>query len=542
MSAVTSALGSVTGKFIVCLFASYLVGLVNAFLPRGIARHIWLAVNGMVACAFVFGAPWMLLAASVCIVYVLLLLASLIKGTGATVLAVVAAVAAFDIMFSRHIVRAGASAVGLDDCAAQMVMFLKLAHLCFAVADGAGNLEGLKAQASANTDGKPKKALFAKKAAIGRLTRALSFVPSIHAVLGYCFNPTTAMAGPAFDFSVYTIAQDGLLIKDGKPSPLSKAQAKRLASAWSLPRALFGLAFGVVLMALFSIGSGFFPVDSLFDTTLARATISSFFPADNETVTWLANVVSGADTVTHPVVSVAITWGWLSLIQLVVRLQYYGSWIVAEGASATAGLGLDPAWVAEADSSKAKPVEALTTGDHFNAFAKANNIDPVAVETATEYKTAINQWNKHTQAWLAESIFKRAPTAFGFNNHATFVVSALWHGVFPGYFLSLPVMAVAVPAMTAAHAPIKGFLEAVFGSAKQWGYLGPIGWMVRWFFVVGLLNYFMAPFMLLDLTRGLQLLSRTYYFAHVYILICIVASIILPFLVPKAKTAKAKTE
>jgi lysophospholipid acyltransferase len=518
--AVTDALGLITGKFVVCLFLSYVVGAVNQVLPRGILRHAWLAATGMATCAFVFGAPWFLLLVACVVVYVLLLIASLASGMSSMIAKLfsgAAVVLAFDIMFSRHIVRAGASAVGLDDCAAQMVLFLKLAHLCFAVYDGAGDIERLRKNAKSEAaKGTPE--YFKKSAAVGRLTRALSFVPNPVAVLGYAFNPTTAMAGPAFDFSVYTLAQDGLVIDNGSMRPMLEKEAKNFSRASPVWRALLGLLFGLVLMGGFSVGSSFFPIESLFNEELAHARIEHI--AGQEVAAWATPYLMGQES-TNPVVRVLVLWVWISCIQFVVRLQYYGSWVVAEGASATAGFGLDIAWL-----SRKHEEGPLSISDQLEAYEKANNIDPIAVETARDYKTAINKWNKHTQQWLQENVFKRVTGAYGLNRHATFVVSALWHGVFPGYFLSLPVMAVAVPAMEAAYGAFQEPLDSLLGTTSTWGYLGPVGTFFRWMGVVGLLNYFMAPFMLLDWNRGLEILERTLYFGHVWIVVCIVLAVV----------------
>lgn len=206
-----------------------------------------------------------------------------------------AVVIAFDIMFSRHIVRAGASAVGLDDCAAQMVLFLKLAHLCFAVYDGAGDLDRLRK--NAKSDAKEGPAVHAKKAASGRLTRALSFVPSPVAVLGYAFNPTTAMAGPAFDFSVYTLAQDGLIVDDGKMRPLNDKERKNFALASPGWRITSGFVFGVLLMAGFSVGSSLFPIESLFNRSLAHSHIAHL--AGEQVASWATPFLMG-DEGTNP--------------------------------------------------------------------------------------------------------------------------------------------------------------------------------------------------------------------------------------------------
>lgn len=531
------ALGDITGKFVVCLLLSYVVGLVNSLLPRGFLRHMFLATTGIVTCAFVFGAPWALLLVSTGAVYVLLLLGSLLGGIAAKAFSVIAIVVSFDIMFSRHILRANAEATGLDDCAAHMVLFLKLAHLAMAVYDGAGDLERLKRD---SVSGKG----FVQKAAQSRLTRALSFVPSPWAVLGYTFNPTTAMAGPAFDYSVYALGQDGCLIDGGKLHLLTEAQQARADSASRWPRTVQGLVVGLVLMGLFTAMSAIFPVDSLFDRELAREKIS-FFIADKDMATILTDLLMGTSKL-GAVASVAFTWLWLSLIQMGVRAQYYGSWVVAEGATAAAGLGMDPAWVRK--TSDGGSDKALTWAENLEAYEKANNIEPLAVETATDYKTAINKWNKHTQQWLAECVYKRAPSAFGINTVAVFFVSALWHGVFPGYFLSLPIMAIAVPAFGAAYNVLRGPIEFLFGgpatktTEATSGLLWPLGGILRWLVVVGLLNYFMAPFMLLNFDRGMQILQRTHFFGHWFVAICIAIGVVGVFLGDgkKARDGKVK--
>ncbi|CAH0492706.1 unnamed protein product [Peronospora farinosa] len=101
------------------------------------------------------------------------------------------------------------------------------------------------------------------------------------------------------------------------------------------------------------------------------------------------------------------------------RFRFYLAWSLAEAASAAAGVG------------------------YVQATGKWNGItnnDILCVETPTNFRVAINNWNIGVARWINTYIYQR----FGLSKSgksgllstmASFFVSALWHGLSPGYYL-----------------------------------------------------------------------------------------------------------
>ena len=48
-------------------------------------------------------------------------------------------------------------------------------------------------------------------------------------------------------------------------------------------------------------------------------------------------------------------------------------------------------------------------------------------------RDSIEQWNKGTTRWLRMIVYERAPR---FRTVLTYALSALWHGFYPGYYLT----------------------------------------------------------------------------------------------------------
>lgn len=49
-------------------------------------------------------------------------------------------------------------------------------------------------------------------------------------------------------------------------------------------------------------------------------------------------------------------------------------------------------------------------------------------------RDAINNWNMGTNRWLRSIVYERVPKQYG--TLLTFSLSALWHGFYPGYYLT----------------------------------------------------------------------------------------------------------
>ncbi|KAK1197567.1 MBOA2 acyltransferase, partial [Pygoscelis papua] len=62
-----------------------------------------------------------------------------------------------------------------------------------------------------------------------------------------------------------------------------------------------------------------------------------------------------------------------------------------------------------------------------------SNLNIWNIETATSFKMYIENWNIQTAAWLKRVCYDRAPW---YPTALTFILSALWHGIYPGYYFT----------------------------------------------------------------------------------------------------------
>lgn len=64
------------------------------------------------------------------------------------------------------------------------------------------------------------------------------------------------------------------------------------------------------------------------------------------------------------------------------------------------------------------------------------------IQLATNIRDAINNWNCGTNRWLRTIVYERVPKQYG--TILTFSLSAVWHGFYPGYYLTFATGAVMV--------------------------------------------------------------------------------------------------
>ncbi|PIO38567.1 hypothetical protein AB205_0181250, partial [Aquarana catesbeiana] len=76
------------------------------------------------------------------------------------------------------------------------------------------------------------------------------------------------------------------------------------------------------------------------------------------------------------------------------------------------------------------------------------NLNIWNIEMASSFKMYVDNWNIQTAAWLKRVCYDRAPK---YRTGLTFLLSALWHGVYPGYYFTF---ITGIPVMLAARAVI----------------------------------------------------------------------------------------
>ncbi|OQR69640.1 membrane-bound O-acyltransferase domain-containing protein 2-like [Tropilaelaps mercedesae] len=179
---------------------------------------------------------------------------------------------------------------------------------------------------------------------------------------------------------------------------------------------------------------------------------------------------------------------YLLVYGFLCRLQYYIAWKLAEAACSASGYGY------------------YMNSDGEECWDGADNINIFRVETATSLKVLIDNWNVSTQRWLKHTCYERNVSHKIFR---TFFLSALWHGLYPGYFLAF--MTALLFVISARQ--VRYYLRPILlmnGYMPKWVYD-----VVTWHFTSLFLAYSMMPFVLLEYDKAIYLWRELYFFGHI---------------------------
>ncbi|KND91620.1 Lysophospholipid acyltransferase, partial [Tolypocladium ophioglossoides CBS 100239] len=262
----------------------------------------------------------------------------------------------------------------VDITGAQMVLVMKLSAFCWNVADGQLPQDHLSD--------------FQKDRALDKLPPVLDFA-------GYVLFFPGLLAGPAFDYAEYRRWIDTSMfdvpaeIDPAKKPPVRKRRRIPRSGTPSAFKALRGLLWIGVFVAL----SPRFDHEQLVaDSYMQHGLLHRI---------WI-----------------------MYMVNLVTRLKYYGVWTLTEGSCLLVGLGYNG-------------VDPVTGKVSWN---RLQNIDPWMVETAQNPRGYLAGWNMNTNNWLRNYVYLRETPRGkkpGFRaSMTTFVTSALWHGFYPGYYLT----------------------------------------------------------------------------------------------------------
>lgn len=262
----------------------------------------------------------------------------------------------------------------VDITGAQMVLVMKLSAFCWNVADG--------------TLPKDQLSEFQRD-------RILTELPDLLEFAGWVFFFPSLLCGPAFDFTEYRCWLDTSMFEVSSsvdPAKKPPTRKKRRIPRSATP-ALLKMATGLVWILSFLAVSGWYSPEGLYDDSILQ-------------FGWLKRV-------------------WIMyMTNFTARMKYYGVWSLTEGACIMSGLGFNG-------------VDPVTGRISWN---RVENIYPWGVETAQNTRAYLGNWNKKTNDWLRNCIYLRVTPMGkkpGFRaSMATFVTSAVWHGFYPGYYLT----------------------------------------------------------------------------------------------------------
>ncbi|XP_078395424.1 lysophospholipid acyltransferase 1 isoform X3 [Cetorhinus maximus] len=182
------------------------------------------------------------------------------------------------------------------------------------------------------------------------------------------------------------------------------------------------------------------------------------------------------------------------------RPKYYFAWTLADAINNAAGFGF--------------------SGLDKNGNLRWNlisNLNIWNIETATSFKMCLDSWNIQTGAWLKSVCYDRAPY---YPTALTFILSALWHGVYPGYYFTFTT---AILITLAARAMRSNFRRYFLSSRMI-----KVGYdIATWASTQLALCYIVTPFLLLATEPTIKFYKSMYFHFH------ILCALVLPILAVK---------
>jgi lysophospholipid acyltransferase 1/2 len=299
---------------------------------------------------------------------------------------------------------------------------------------------------------------------------ALKEVPSILDYLSYCFHFQTVLTGPLCFYTDFQrfISGENLIVKDKHITPWKPAIAK--------------LSFAFCCLALI-LCVGKYTDPGIIATKEYQS-------------------------------SGLLQWSMLFFFVIFVqRVHYYYAWVLADGICNLSGFGFN--------------------GFDSNGKQKwdlVSNVDPYKVEMALSFKETLDAWNMTTMYWLRRVAFDRVPK--NMRTVSTYLLSALWHGFFFGYYLTFLTGALVTVSARIIRRCLRFRFQGSQASARFYDVL-------TFFATKFALAYTTFPFVTLHLYPGLQVYKETYFILHI---LCFLGIFVLPKVFPPEKKPKKDEE
>ncbi|GAV79416.1 MBOAT domain-containing protein [Cephalotus follicularis] len=204
------------------------------------------------------------------------------------------------------------------------------------------------------------------------------------------------------------------------------------------------------------------------------------------------------------------------------RWKYYFIWSISEASIIISGLGFS-GWT---ETSPPKP-----------RWDRAKNVDIIGVEFANSAVEVPLVWNIQVSTWLRHYVYERliqkGKKPGFFQLLATQTVSAVWHGLYPGYIMFFVQSAL----MIAGSKVIYRWQQAI---PPNMALVKKIVGFMNFAYTVLVLNYSCVGFMVLSLHETLASYGSVYYIGTVIpIILLVLGNIIKP---PKAARSKPQKD
>lgn len=307
-------------------------------------------------------------------------------------------------------------------------------------------------------------------------------IPSPLEYFSYVLNFQSLMAGPLVFYRDYIDFIEGCNFKSHTNSKLDGANKKIITEPSPVKTVLKKVLSSVVCAYIFIKLINVYPVKSVKEDAFI----------DDTTIIY--------------------KFWYLMMMTMAVRFKYYFAWMLADAIVNNAGMGFNGF-----ESDGTAKWDGLT------------NIYVIPFELGTNIRDCINSWNIGTNSWLRMVVYERAPKKYG--TILTFSLSALWHGFYPGYYLTFATGALTV---TAARIARRFFRHQFQQTEFSRTFYDVITCLVTRLFM----GYITFPFVILELGVSSRLYLRLFMCLH---LIALFTIFLLPKLMRGASHARKQS-
>jgi len=185
------------------------------------------------------------------------------------------------------------------------------------------------------------------------------------------------------------------------------------------------------------------------------------------------------------------------IFTFIYRYKYYFGFKIAEGAAVMGGLGYNG-------------IDKETKKEKWDGI---NNMDILRFEFAQSFRDSSLAWNKKTSFWLRRIVYDRFPR---YNLYAVYLVSAIWHGFYPGYYLSFISLGILTGVNRIVHNTVLPRVIAMGPTAIK------IYDILSWLTATLVRDYYILSFCLLEFEASMRLYGSMKYFIHILSLLAVV--------------------
>ncbi|XP_027716298.1 lysophospholipid acyltransferase 7 isoform X3 [Vombatus ursinus] len=209
--------------------------------------------------------------------------------------------------------------------------------------------------------------------------------------------------------------------------------------------------------------------------------------------------------------SVAFRLFYMVPVFFAFRMRFYVAWIAAECDCIAAGFGAYPVGAkSRAGGGPTQPCPAPDSPEAAAAtkydYETIRNIDCHGTDFCVRVRDGMRYWNMTVQWWLAQYIYKSAPArSYVLRSAWTMLLSAYWHGIHPGYYLSFLTIPLCLAAEGCLESGLRNRLNPKAQQAWDWAH---------WFLKMRAYDYMCMGFVLLSLQDTLRYWASIYFCIH----------------------------